>query len=153
MVKAAHAKLQLLQLENVRMSKRTNQWNEENRAKLKELREEKRNWTNEASKSREELAETSRLMESQRAELAKAKEANFKLKNRLMEAEPKIRHITDYQTQIELLTENQKLWDADLRKMGEMEKALNRMMSGWKQMEFLIVHTNKERDKLAKDLM
>lgn len=78
------------------MKERTNQWNEENRAKLRELREEKRNWTNEASKSRAALEEQNvssgseigapalqvltrlrvqRILEMQRSELAKVKEA------------------------------------------------------------------------------
>ncbi|WVQ70053.1 uncharacterized protein L199_008277 [Kwoniella botswanensis] len=74
-------------------------WQGQLREKVASFREEKATWQKEAAHIRAELSE-----------------ARAMLQNRLTEAEPKIRHISDYETRMKQLTESQRLWDEDVQR-------------------------------------
>ncbi|WVW83055.1 hypothetical protein I302_105072 [Kwoniella bestiolae CBS 10118] len=74
-------------------------WQGQLREKVASFREEKATWQTEAARIRAELSEAHATVKSQREE-------RFKLQNRLTEAEPKIRHISDYETRMKQLTED-----------------------------------------------
>nr|XP_019042254.1 hypothetical protein I302_08855 [Kwoniella bestiolae CBS 10118]OCF21184.1 hypothetical protein I302_08855 [Kwoniella bestiolae CBS 10118] len=91
-------------------------WQGQLREKVASFREEKATWQTEAARIRAELSEAHATVKSQREELAEVKNERFKLQNRLTEAEPKIRHISDYETRMKQLTESQRLWDDDVQR-------------------------------------
>ncbi|KAK6902959.1 hypothetical protein I203_108220 [Kwoniella mangroviensis CBS 8507] len=91
-------------------------WQGQLREKVASFREEKATWQTEAARIRAELSEARAMVKTQREELAEVKNERFKLQNRLTEAEPKIRHISDYETRMKQLTESQRLWDEDVQR-------------------------------------
>ncbi|KAI5454092.1 hypothetical protein NCC49_005083 [Naganishia albida] len=111
-------------------------------------REEKKARALETSLSRAEIEDQTRILEAQKLELARVKDAHFKLDNKLREAEPKIKHIADYEKQVEKLYHNQLLWDADVRKQKETETSLSKMMSAFKQMEIVLSRYEKDKNAL-----
>ncbi|GHJ84162.1 hypothetical protein NliqN6_0564 [Naganishia liquefaciens] len=115
-------------------------------------REEKRARALETSTTRAEIEDQSRILEAQKLELARVKEAHFKLNNRLREAEPKIKHIEDYEKEVDKLYHNQLLWDADIRKQKETESSLNKMTSAFKQMEIVLARHEKDKNSLQNQL-
>ncbi|KAJ9108083.1 hypothetical protein QFC19_002548 [Naganishia cerealis] len=94
------------------------------------------------------LLSLQRMLEAQKLELARVKEAHFKLNNKLREAEPKIKHIADYEKEVDKLYHNQLLWDADIRKQKETESSLSKMMSAFKQMELVLARYEKDKQSL-----
>ncbi|WWD15940.1 hypothetical protein CI109_100364 [Kwoniella shandongensis] len=90
-------------------------WQGQLRDKVASFREEKATWQTEAARIRGELSEARAAIKSQQEELAVVKNEY----NQLTEAEPKIRHISDYEIRIKQLTESQRLWDEDVRRRKE----------------------------------
>ncbi|WWC61090.1 uncharacterized protein I303_103668 [Kwoniella dejecticola CBS 10117] len=94
-------------------------WQGQLREKVASFREEKATWQTEAARIRAELSDAHATVKAQREELAEVKNERFKLQNRLTEAEPKIRHLSDYETRMKQLTESQRLWDEDVQRCKE----------------------------------
>lgn len=85
-------------------------WQEQLRDKLATYREERKNHQVEAAKIKGELSELQLAFGKQKEEMATVRNERFKLQNRIMEFEPKIRHIEDYEVRMKQLTDTQKLW-------------------------------------------
>ncbi|WWC69432.1 uncharacterized protein I206_103371 [Kwoniella pini CBS 10737] len=84
-------------------------WQTQLRDKIANFREEKATWQTEAARIRAELSEARATAAAQHEELAEVKNERFKLQNRLTEADPKIRHIADYEIRMKQLTDSQRL--------------------------------------------
>ena len=85
-------------------------WQEQLREKLATYREERKTWQNEAARIKGDLSEAVMALQKQKDDIATIKNERFKLQNQLMEIEPKIRHIEDYEVRMKQLTDSQKLW-------------------------------------------
>nr|XP_019013554.1 uncharacterized protein I206_01624 [Kwoniella pini CBS 10737]OCF52335.1 hypothetical protein I206_01624 [Kwoniella pini CBS 10737] len=94
-------------------------WQTQLRDKIANFREEKATWQTEAARIRAELSEARATAAAQHEELAEVKNERFKLQNRLTEADPKIRHIADYEIRMKQLTDSQRLWDEDVQRCKE----------------------------------
>ncbi len=89
-------------------------WQEQLRDKLANYREERKTWQNEAARIKGELSEVTMALQKQKEEMATVRNERFKLQNKIMELEPKIRHIEDYEVRMKQLTDSQKLWQVFL---------------------------------------
>ncbi|PPQ72091.1 hypothetical protein CVT24_008378 [Panaeolus cyanescens] len=85
-------------------------WNTELVKKLKEFREEKKNWNLEAAALRKKEKETQALFSAQTGLLADATKEVFDLQTQKKENQHKVDRLHDYERQIERLLEVQKLW-------------------------------------------
>ncbi len=89
------------------------------------------------------------MIDTLRRELANVKETQFKLENRLLEADPHIRNIEQYRSEISLYKEGQLRWDADVRKLKAQDETISLMSGRWRQMEQMVITSNKISQKLT----
>ncbi|WVN85346.1 uncharacterized protein L203_100491 [Cryptococcus depauperatus CBS 7841] len=96
---------------------RHSKWAAQQHDKVSSFRSEKATWQTEAARIRGELDEIRTVVRNQQRELSE-------LQNQIMEAQPKIRHINDYEIRIKQLTESQRLWDQDLQRCKDAEERM-----------------------------
>ncbi|KAF9566237.1 hypothetical protein CPC08DRAFT_703975 [Agrocybe pediades] len=111
------------------------EWTGELQNKLKELREEKRNWINEAAHLRQAEKDARALFEAQGKLLGDATKQVFDLSTQRKENQHKVDRLHDYERQIQQLVNVQKLFDADFAKFKDREQDLQDMQSRYRQME------------------
>ncbi|KAF8810127.1 hypothetical protein BYT27DRAFT_7186996 [Phlegmacium glaucopus] len=110
-------------------------WNTELQKKMKDLREEKKQWLLEAGTLRSSQKETQALFNAQSKLLAAATNDVFTLQTQKKENQHKIDRLRDYERQIEEFIKNQKLWDEDFKRFNSREEEVKLMQSQYRQMQ------------------
>ncbi|EDR10962.1 uncharacterized protein LACBIDRAFT_293458 [Laccaria bicolor S238N-H82] len=110
-------------------------WNAELQKKLKELRDEKKNWVSEEATLRRAEKETQARFAAQGKLLGEATNKVFQLQTQKKENQHKIDRLKDYEQQIEQHVKIQRLWDEDFHKFNERGQEAEIMKSQYRQME------------------
>lgn len=93
-------------------------------AKLLAFKNLKKQLLHDQGKVNDEMIDRDHLIDHLKGELSKEKEKNFKVTNRLREAEPRIARINDYQAQIDAFVENQTAWQGDIERLARQSQEL-----------------------------
>ncbi|KAF5365769.1 hypothetical protein D9758_003257 [Tetrapyrgos nigripes] len=123
-------------------------WNTELQKKLREFREEKKTWQEEAAKLRMVAKEAEAKFSAQEKLLAEAHQQVFQLQTYQKENQHKIDRLRDYEKQIQQYFKTQCLWDEEFAKFNARGEEIERTRSAWKQMEQRLDSYEKEHARL-----
>ncbi|KAF9009433.1 hypothetical protein BDQ17DRAFT_1300250 [Cyathus striatus] len=113
-------------------------WNIELQKKLKELREEKKNWITEAAALRIAEKEAKAHFAAQGKLLAEAAKQVFEFQTQWKENQHKIDRLKDYEGQIEQHIKIQRLWEMDFAKFNERAGDVVLLTTQCKQLQLRI---------------
>jgi len=126
----------------------TADYNNELQHKLHSLREERKNWMNEAADLRKKEKEARNLFSAQKKLLEEASRELFQLQTQKKETQHKIDRLKDYERRIDQHIKIQRLWDEDFRKFNGREEQMQEIASEYKKMELRL----ESYDKTQADL-
>ncbi|KXN82608.1 hypothetical protein AN958_02459 [Leucoagaricus sp. SymC.cos] len=123
-------------------------WNTELQQKLKELREEKKNWISEAATLRSAEKEAKALFATQAKLLTRTADHVFQLQTQEKENQHKIDRLHDYERQIEQHIKIQKLWEKDYAKFNARGEQLVAMENSMQQLKLCLESYEKTQEQM-----
>ncbi|ESK96886.1 hypothetical protein Moror_6464 [Moniliophthora roreri MCA 2997] len=113
-------------------------WNTELQSKLKELREEKRDWLREAATLRRGYNELEALFKAQEKLLNEASQDVSRLQTEKKASQHKIDRLNTYEKQISDYEVTRTLWEADFTRFNERKEEMEDLRSRMKQLEMRV---------------
>ncbi|EST08538.1 Hamartin [Kalmanozyma brasiliensis GHG001] len=117
------------------------QWEADLNNKLKAYREERKAWTTEARQLKAQAEEDAANITSLQRQLEESGAQLFELQTKMEADEPKLARLEQYEAKIAQLTTCLAYWDADVLKYEQQRKEMEKLLSKWDEMAYLVEAT------------
>ncbi|KAG2189451.1 hypothetical protein INT44_004593 [Umbelopsis vinacea] len=141
--------LDKLKAENATTKVRHIEWEEEQSKKLRDYREQRKQWQMEMAKAREQVAEFETILKVQDGQLEQARKRVFDLESELEFLRPTLVTVQEYETEIDQLTKQLALWEQDTGTIKTQKQYIETLLSRWQATEN-ILESYRESEQAAK---
>ncbi len=128
-------------------------WENEQNARLKSFREERKIWVAEMQNLKAQLEEVTARNQAKDAQMDEALNARFEAEAKLAIAEPKLKKIDEYDTKVKQLSTAMVHWESDVQKYEEQRREMQVLLGRWHEMELMLqsmghqVQTSEKREQ------
>ncbi|RGB30405.1 hypothetical protein C1646_627953 [Rhizophagus diaphanus] len=124
--------------ETTNTKKKHVQWENELNNKLKQYKNEKKEWKSILDKLEQELSESRLVIDAQNKQIEVFSAKCFSLENQIKLHEPQLQKLTEYEHTIDQLTKQLMLWEADTIKFQEQKRLMETLVGNWHKMEMML---------------